>query len=74
MVLLLVGCWVLTVVDERLVELPLAFIATLWIWLGVLLFARHRVRRPAEGSACGTSIVPEPGRLAGSTLGLGSVR
>jgi hypothetical protein len=28
---------VLTVVDERLVELPLAFIATLWIWLGVLL-------------------------------------
>jgi hypothetical protein len=27
---------VLTVVDERLLELPLAFIAALWIWLGGL--------------------------------------
>ena len=28
---------VLTVVDERLLELPRAFIAALWIWLGGLL-------------------------------------
>jgi hypothetical protein len=27
----------LTVVDEKLLELPLAFIAALWIWLGGLL-------------------------------------
>jgi hypothetical protein len=38
---------VLTVVNERLLELPLAFIAALWIWLGGLLL-RQASKAPSR--------------------------